>query len=706
MPEVGPAARDLYRDARVLLERIVDGGAGEGIGGRRVLAGQRDRRRYRGLAGCTRAESMATFRTLRQQMDKTDGRPNVALADFVAPVGSGVDDHIGAFAVTAGHGLDGPDGLVAEFVAANDDYSAILAKALTDRLAEAFAEGLHERVRRELWGYAPDEALSNADLIAERYQGIRPAPGYPACPDHTEKRTLFDLLEAEQRAGIRLTESYAMSRGHRCRVLPVEPGQPLLRGRSDRAGPARGLRAPQGDPGRGGRALARPESARTTHDDGDARARFRDRLATGPLLADGAMGTLLYSRGVPQRAVLDELVATRPELIGTIHREYLAAGADIIETATFGANRIRLATAGLGDQAGRLSRRGAQIAREARDVAGRDVLVAGSVGPVGSPGRELLHLDEASVRSAFRETIDGLLEGGVDLFWFETFSHVDHLAIAVSEARAAAVDLPVVALLTFGDDLALSDGTGPAEPRGSWRPAPMSTCSASTAERGRSAASTRSARWVARAAPSCRTPACRSGSRASSSMRRDRATSARWSARCLIAGRASSAGAAGPAPITSPRCGRPSTPGSARIRRRPRRLRHRGRTDTDHPRDPHRDGRDVDDRHRATADRAGSGPGRTPLPDLGRDRPAAVGSDRTHHRGRPPAARCRGRSRQHQRLGHGAREDGGAGGRVRHPARPRSRMRGPCDDARSEPHGPRIRAPRERTPLASATSWR
>jgi 5-methyltetrahydrofolate--homocysteine methyltransferase len=146
-------------------------------------------------------------------MEKPPGRPNVALADYVAPAETGLADYVGAFAVTAGHGLDGPDGLVAEFEAAHDDYSAILAKALADRLAEAFAERLHERVRRELWGYAPDEALSNDDLIAERYQGIRPAPGYPACPDHTEKGTLFELLEAESRAGIRLTESYAMLPG-------------------------------------------------------------------------------------------------------------------------------------------------------------------------------------------------------------------------------------------------------------------------------------------------------------------------------------------------------------------------------------------------------------------------------------------------------------------------------------------------------------
>jgi 5-methyltetrahydrofolate--homocysteine methyltransferase len=115
---------------------------------------------------------------------------------------------MGAFAVTAGVGLDA---LVAEFQAAHDDYSAILAKALADRLAEAFAERLHERVRREFWGYAREEALDNTDLIREAYQGIRPAPGYPACPDHTEKRTLFDLLDVERRTGIALTESFAMT---------------------------------------------------------------------------------------------------------------------------------------------------------------------------------------------------------------------------------------------------------------------------------------------------------------------------------------------------------------------------------------------------------------------------------------------------------------------------------------------------------------
>ncbi len=209
-PTVGVAARDLHRDAAALLERIVAGGdlrADAVVGFWPANAVGDDIVIWRDDG---RTEPRATFRTLRQQMAKRDGRPNLALADFVAPVASGALDFVGAFAVTAGHGLDT---LVAHFEASHDDYSAILAKALADRLAEAFAERLHERVRRELWGYAPGEALSNAELVAERYQGIRPAPGYPACPDHTEKLTLFSLLEAEARAGIRLTESWAMLPG-------------------------------------------------------------------------------------------------------------------------------------------------------------------------------------------------------------------------------------------------------------------------------------------------------------------------------------------------------------------------------------------------------------------------------------------------------------------------------------------------------------
>jgi 5-methyltetrahydrofolate--homocysteine methyltransferase len=144
--------------------------------------------------------------TLRQQVPKRDGRPNVALADFVAPVGT-VPDWVGGFVVTAGP----EEAEIADrFDRANDNYSAIMVKALADRFAEAMAEMLHERVRREFWGYAPDEAFAPEDLIAEPYQGIRPAPGYPAQPDHTEKLTLFRLLDAEAATGVTLTESMAM----------------------------------------------------------------------------------------------------------------------------------------------------------------------------------------------------------------------------------------------------------------------------------------------------------------------------------------------------------------------------------------------------------------------------------------------------------------------------------------------------------------
>jgi len=193
---------------------------------------------------------------------------------------------------------------------------------------------------------------------------------------------------------------------------------------------------------------------------GSPRERFRSRLARGPLLVDGAMGTLLFSRGIPQRACLDELPTIRPDMIGTIHREYLEAGAEIIETATFGANRIRLAQYGLATAAHRLNRRAAQVAREARDVAGLDALVAGSIGPLGGPTHAPERPDPGLVRAAFREQIEGLLEGGVDVLWMETFSDLETLLIAVEEARRAA-DLPVVTSLTFGEELALIDGTTP-----------------------------------------------------------------------------------------------------------------------------------------------------------------------------------------------------------------------------------------------------
>ena len=207
-PTVGEAARRLFEDARAMLDRIV---AERWLTARAVVGlwpAQRDGDDIVLFQDDTRAATLATIHTLRQQTSRERGRPeNFALADFIAPPDSGLRDYLGGFAVTAGIGLDAH---VAAFEADHDDYSAIMLKALADRLAEALAERIHERVRRELWGYAADETLDNDALIAERYRGIRPAPGYPACPDHTEKRTLFDLLGAEARTGITLTESCAM----------------------------------------------------------------------------------------------------------------------------------------------------------------------------------------------------------------------------------------------------------------------------------------------------------------------------------------------------------------------------------------------------------------------------------------------------------------------------------------------------------------
>ncbi|WP_316819909.1 methionine synthase [Pedobacter gandavensis] len=200
---VGDEAKKLFDDAQTLLKRIVD---------EKLLTAK-------GVIGFWPANTVGddiildvegkevTIHTLRQQAEKVAGEPYYALSDFVAPKESGVADYFGGFAVTTGIGCDE---LVAEFEANYDDYNSIMAKALADRLAEAFAERMHELVRKDYWGYAKDEQLSNEDLIKEEYAGIRPAPGYPACPEHSEKGTLFELLDAENRIGLRLTESFAM----------------------------------------------------------------------------------------------------------------------------------------------------------------------------------------------------------------------------------------------------------------------------------------------------------------------------------------------------------------------------------------------------------------------------------------------------------------------------------------------------------------
>ena len=203
-PGVGEQAGSLYADARTMLERIVS----EGLLSARAVVGLFPAHSVGDdievLAG---DGEWCTVHGLRQQFEKKNGRPNSCLSDFVAPKESGLTDHIGAFVVTAGIGLDK---LCASFDEEQDDYGSIMAKALADRLAEAFAERLHERVRRDLWGHEVWDAQPKADLISERYSGIRPAPGYPACPDHTEKRTLFALLDAERHTGVDLTESFAM----------------------------------------------------------------------------------------------------------------------------------------------------------------------------------------------------------------------------------------------------------------------------------------------------------------------------------------------------------------------------------------------------------------------------------------------------------------------------------------------------------------
>ena len=204
-PEQGAAARALFDDAQAMLERIIEERWLEPkavVGFWPAARAGDDIALY---ADDERKAPIATLHTLRQQLGRRDGRPNVALADFVGP--AEVRDYVGAFVVTAGVE---DEAAARRFERANDDYSAILVKALADRLAEAFAEALHARVRRELWGYAPEERFTPEELIAEPYRGIRPAPGYPAQPDHTEKATLFSLLDAERAIGVKLTESFAM----------------------------------------------------------------------------------------------------------------------------------------------------------------------------------------------------------------------------------------------------------------------------------------------------------------------------------------------------------------------------------------------------------------------------------------------------------------------------------------------------------------
>ncbi|HPU13211.1 MAG TPA: methionine synthase [Aeromicrobium sp.] len=206
-PASGEAARRLFDDANEMLDKIIDEKWLTASAAYGLFPAARDEDSTIVYADESRTTELGRFHHLRQQTEHRPGVPHRSLADFIAPADSGLPDYIGAFAVTAGLGSTDK---VMEFKAALDDYSAIMVEALADRLAEAFAERLHERVRTEYWGYAPDEDFDNTDLIKERYDGIRPAPGYPACPEHTEKSTIWSLLDVQERAGIELTDSMAM----------------------------------------------------------------------------------------------------------------------------------------------------------------------------------------------------------------------------------------------------------------------------------------------------------------------------------------------------------------------------------------------------------------------------------------------------------------------------------------------------------------
>ncbi|MDR0801355.1 methionine synthase [Fluviicola sp.] len=204
---VGKEATKLYEDAQVMLKQLVDEKWLTAKAAYGIFPANSIRDDIEIYSDEQRTSVLGIQHTLRQQTKKTVGQPNLSLADFIAPKDSGMTDYIGAFVVTAGHGIDGH---VKRFEADHDDYNSIMIKALADRLAEAFAEFLHEKMRKKTWGYASDEVLGNDALIAEQYKGIRPAPGYPACPDHTEKPNLFKLLNAEALSGVSLTETLAM----------------------------------------------------------------------------------------------------------------------------------------------------------------------------------------------------------------------------------------------------------------------------------------------------------------------------------------------------------------------------------------------------------------------------------------------------------------------------------------------------------------
>ena len=225
--KVGEAAQNLFDDAQVMLKRII---AERWIEPRAVIGFWPANSALAMILNCTpmirAGNGWPSYIACASRCTVAKGKENFCLADYIAPKETGIADYLGGFAVTAGHGVEK---IATDFQAAQDDYSSIMVKALADRFAEAFAEHMHAQVRKHFWGYAPDETLDNAALIAEAYRGIRPAPGYPACPDHTEKRTLFDLLKAEKNAGIQSDgELRHVACGLGQRLLFQPSGMPLF----------------------------------------------------------------------------------------------------------------------------------------------------------------------------------------------------------------------------------------------------------------------------------------------------------------------------------------------------------------------------------------------------------------------------------------------------------------------------------------------
>jgi 5-methyltetrahydrofolate--homocysteine methyltransferase len=206
-PGLGEEARKLFDDANRMLDHIIRNRLLKANGVFGIFPANAIDDDIEVYSDASRRHVIARFNNLRNQEHKADGSPNLCLSDFIAPLDSGRIDYIGAFAVTAGLGIEK---ILEQYSRNLDDYRSIMIKALADRLAEAFTELLHLKIRKEYWGYAADESLSLEELFMEKYQGIRPAHGYPACPEHSEKETLFRLLQAEQNTGIKLTESYSM----------------------------------------------------------------------------------------------------------------------------------------------------------------------------------------------------------------------------------------------------------------------------------------------------------------------------------------------------------------------------------------------------------------------------------------------------------------------------------------------------------------